>query len=690
MRNIYLRIASNSISKNSIVYVPFVVANAMMSMMLYFLAALSFDPKIRVMNGGETFEMISLYGLIIFLILSIVFIFYLSFFIGKKRRREYSILNSLGMQKKHLLKLMFVENSILAIIGSFLGIIGGVVFYKLLQLALAKFLNGEVDYSFYINWFAVLFVLLTFIFMYLVNFAIQIFLLAAYRNSGYVRSSRGARVSKLNIALALIGLVIMILAYKTEMSIPLSNVVFSNEPIQRFFVACILIFISTFMFFMNGFVCILQLLRKNKKFFYRKANFINISGLFFRMKRSGAGLAAICILSSAAIVLASAILLFLSSADDYLSAMNSESFIIYSELEPGLDARITSSIEKASSKVVPADSVTVIKSSMNLQILCRFSSPTGRITENYENIDLSQDKICAITDLDSYNMLTGNNIELEQEQMGFVGNTTAFRQFCDSNGDIYEIENLDSNQVLKDTYYSEFLLVVPGGHEDLVNYYTSNNLRFIVMVEGATPEANVTAYELWKSRNDFIEKANDSYTYIVKINDSYEKQFAIYNAVVDDLGNDVFLKSSLAEAMERFGIYNGLIFLCMMLLIIFIFMISIILYYKNLFDGLEDADNYELMRKVGLDDKTITVTVNVQMLTTIILPIVLASIHSLFSERFVINIVSMFNLGEPKPFIKLAIISAIVTILIYAILGLLTSRTYIRIVKGKKNQYREI
>ena len=75
--------------------------------------------------------------------------------------------------------------------------------------------------------------------------------------------------------------------------------------IYLFFVAVILVIVGTYSLFTAGSIALLKILRKNKKFYYKTNNFINVSGMIYRMKQNAVGLSNICILSTCVLVMIS-------------------------------------------------------------------------------------------------------------------------------------------------------------------------------------------------------------------------------------------------------------------------------------------------------------------------------------------------------------------------------------------------
>lgn len=105
-----------------------------------------------------------------------------------------------------------------------------------------------------------------------------------------------------NFLISFLGLILIGIGYYLALTI--------KEPIEAmawFFVAVILVIIGTYCCFISGSVTFLRLLKKNKKYYYSPKHFTSVSGMTYRMKRNGAGLASICILSTMVLVTLSSV-----------------------------------------------------------------------------------------------------------------------------------------------------------------------------------------------------------------------------------------------------------------------------------------------------------------------------------------------------------------------------------------------
>ena len=64
-----------------------------------------------------------------------------------------------------------------------------------------------------------------------------------------------------------------------------------------------MVIVATYALFISGSVVLCRILQKNKRYYYKKNHFVAISSMAYRMKRNGAGLASVCILSTMVLVM---------------------------------------------------------------------------------------------------------------------------------------------------------------------------------------------------------------------------------------------------------------------------------------------------------------------------------------------------------------------------------------------------
>ena len=93
-----------------------------------------------------------------------------------------------------------------------------------------------------------------------------------------------------------------------------------------FFVAVLLVIFGTYLLFNAGITVFLQILKKNKRYYYQPNNMISVSNLIFRMKKNAVGLATIAILSTMVLVTMSAATSIFKGSETFKKVMNPHDF----------------------------------------------------------------------------------------------------------------------------------------------------------------------------------------------------------------------------------------------------------------------------------------------------------------------------------------------------------------------------
>jgi putative ABC transport system permease protein len=157
-----------------------------------------------------------------------------------------------------------------------------------------------------------------------------------------------------------------------------------------------------------------------------------------------------------------------------------------------------------------------------------------------------------------------------------------------------------------------------------------------------------------------------------------------------DLFNSYYVKSREAEKNSFYNLYGSLFFLGIMLSSVFLIATVLIIYYKQISEGYEDQNRFEIMQKVGMTKKEIRKSINSQMLTVFFLPLIMAGVHLAFAFPVISKLLVAFSFND-------TILNAAVTLVCFAVFGILyavvykiTSGYYCAIVSGKKIAYDKI
>ena len=129
-----------------------------------------------------------------------------------------------------------------------------------------------------------------------------------------------------------------------------------------------------------------------------------------------------------------------------------------------------------------------------------------------------------------------------------------------------------------------------------------------------------------------------------------------------------------------YSMFGGILFLGIFLGLLFLMGAAMIIYYKQVSEGYEDKERFEIMQKVGMTKVDIRRSINSQLLTVFYLPLVLAGVHLCFAFPFIHKLLILFNLDNRGLLIGTTAVSFAVFAVLYAIVYKLTGNTYYRIV----------
>lgn len=655
----YSKLAVTNIKKNSKTYIPFLLTCIITIAMFYDICSLAGNNGLDSMPGSGEMRMMLTLGTYVVGFFAIIFLFYTNSFLMKRRKKEFGLFNILGMEKRHVSLIIAFETLLTAVISLSLGFFIGISIDKLLFMAIGKMFNTQTTFGFYISTSAmktslILFGLI-FFFMYL-NSIRQIKLsnpIELLHSSEY-----GEKEPKSKWIITILGLLCLSTGYYISLT--------TENPISAmllFFSAVILVIIGTYLLFTAGSVTLLKVLKKNKRYFYKPNHFISVSGMIYRMKQNAAGLANICILSTMVLVMISTTFSLWIGIDDLIKQRYPREITSYSKA-------IEQDIEPIRQE---ADLLLEVMNLTKENVLdYKYVEFSGVQQESFINTDRESiysnvaDAICTVlvTDLESYNKNMNTDYTLEDDEILIYANRKAF------NYDEFEVFDYDFK--IKEQV-NEFI----GNGNSAANVASG---YFIVVKD---EEILDDIYRLQKEA--YGNSSSNLYNYYgfdIDASESDIEQY--YNALIErfaatDISCDVECKTVSYEGF--IALYGGFLFIGIFLSILFIMATILIIYYKQITEGYEDKERFEIMQKVGMDHKLVKKSINSQVLTVFFLPLVTAAIHLAFAFPIVSKLLSMLMLSDIQLFIYCTLgcigVFTIVYILIYSI----TAKSYYSIVK---------
>lgn len=628
----------------------------------YIMLSLSLNKGLKEMAGAATVSYTLGLGSQVIAIFAVIFLFYTNSFLMKRRKNEFGLFNILGMEKKHITKVIGFETLFIFAASLIAGLILGISFDKAMYLLILKLMRYDITLGFYVSrevitttifLFAVIFLLI------LMNSIRQIY---QAKPIELLQSTKaGEREPKTKWLITFLGILCLGCGY--YISVTIENPV---AAIFVFFIAVILVIIGTYLLFTAGSITILKMLRKNKKYYYQTKHFTSISGMIYRMKQNAVGLANICILSTMVLVIISATTSMMIGVDEILNTRYPYDISVYfndlkTENKQDREAFIDSMILDAGLKVTDKISYTYL----NFTVLQEGNNYKPNM--DVEKINAAnKTRSLFVIPLSDYNTVTGENKTLEDDQVLIYSDE----------GDM----NDKSITVCDKTYQVTKQLSEFVGKEALAANTASTDFIIVKdMEELKTMDAAQKAVYGKNTRG--IRNC-----YGLNMTGSKEEQAAAADSISKQVKqrDDSFSIDSKAHGQDSlFSLYGGFFFVGIFLGLIFIMATVLIIYYKQISEGYDDKDRYDIMQKVGMSHGEIKKSIQSQILTVFFLPLITAGIHVAFAFPVMSNILLIFNLTNTTLFISCTVICFLVFAVLYGIIYGVTAKSYYRIVSKR-------
>ena len=658
---LYLKLSLDGIRKNYRLYIPYILTGTLVIMMFYVLLYLSSSKSLWSMPAATFLAAVLPLGIVVIAVFSVLFLFYTNSFLIKTRAREFGLYNILGMNRHNLSILLFFENAIVFIAALLSGLLFGIAFSKMGELILFKLAEAEADYSLNISYFSLIITALCYLAIYALLFLNSLIKVAKLKPIELLNSSKqGEKRPKGNIILALLGLIILLMAY--FLAVYYSG---SFTAIFTFFIAVILVIIATYLLFIAGSVTLCGILKNNKSYYYKSNHFISISSLAYRMKRNGAGLASICILLTMILVMISSTSSLYFALDDSINKRYPGD-INYTLFYRNYDYMIEDNQLVYTDNLV-CENISTIKYLESGGCFTEYGMNNAPV-QGYEDASTALDIGYLYTiSLDEYNRLSNQIITLQDDECLLYTNSRirySYETFKTAYSKEYRVKNyvdeFINNHAMYDYEMPCMILIV----SDLEGFYKDNNI--------ITEQGNIV---YCKSSTDFdvIEDFDETLENL-RQNLSVISEEKVYNRYITSLPD---------QRSSMLGLFSSMLFLGIMLSFVFILATVLIIYYKQTSEGYEDSERFAIMRKVGLEDRQIRKSINSQMLTVFFCPLIMAGIHLCFAFPFVWSMLNMFGFSNLRLMIIVTAVCYVACALLYVIIYLFTSRTYYKIVANE-------
>lgn len=651
---LYMRLAGGNLKKNRQLYGPYLIACIVTVMMMCIMILLEGDRGLNTIEGGQSVAATLMFGCIVIAIFSLIILVYINSLLIKQRKKEFALYNILGMEKRHISKVLFWENTYTALISIISGLVLGTVFSKLLQLILMKIIGGDISFNMDISFSVLFFTAVIFTGFFLLALLMNIRTIRVAQPVELLRgSSEGEREPKSKWVLAVLGVVFLAAGY--VMSIMTKDVV---SAITLFFIAVICVIIGTYLMFIAFSIVLLKGLKKNKRYYYQTKHFATVSGMIYRMKRNAAGLASICILSTMVIVTVSTTVCLYAGVGDIINNM----------YPYDVNMKYYPYSQQTSEKLEAAAEDTAKRQGREIKELYSFSKMSFAANRSGDKLIVDNDTITGIGSVDvtiitpeGYKRLTGEDAGLEKGEVLIYSEKESF-------GDKVELLGEEYKTIKTDEFPKAVFLSIS----------TAN--CGIVADSRETAEAILHRYE------DTTGQIIINGGMYINLDGTDDEKIAFSNALNSEAADFeyefYFLESrQLVEKDGSYSFYGAFFFLGMFLGLVFIFATVMIIYYKQVSEGYDDRKRFDIMQKVGMTEAEVKQTIRSQVLIVFFLPLAAAAMHVAFAFPMIRRILAAFSMTNVTLFAVCTAATFIGFAVIYLLVYLQTSKTYYSIVR---------
>ena len=675
---LYPKLAWQGIRKNAEMYLPYLLMGILMVGVSYIMNYLTRPALMGALSMGGTTLMVLQMGKIVISVFSVIFLYYCNSFLIRRRMKEFGLYNILGMGKGNIARVMLWETLLTALLVFAGGLLLGLSLSRLVEMALINLLHAdytvpmELFYSDGVTW-----VLLLFGGIYVLILLAKLLRMRLSNPVALLKSENtGEKPPKANWFFGLIGLLILLSAYYVA--------AVSQSPLEAlifFFIAVLMVIVATYLLFVSGSVTLCRMLRRNKRYYYQTRHFISVSAMAYRMKRNGAGMATICILCTMVLVILTSTVCLNGGTDSMVDAICPQDVNLTIGLEARngeenwkrLDAMQQMALDVTEEMGLTPENITSQRALV----------ATGKVQNGDYGIITDADSLKAnvleltVYPLSVYEQATGETVTLADRELLYASFKTneAFSSMSFYGSAPYRMIHAEKElpkRLLSADYRSAWGCLV---------VFTNDAEAFRSEITALVGEKSGEAMMMDRLSLHFdLDSEADT--------DTQEKLAkTLRSEAIKSTGKDFYGMSSLSVdtrslcRRDYLSLFGGLFFLGMVLGPLFSIAAVLIMYYKQICEGYEDAERFAVMRKVGLTDAEIRRSINSQVLTVFFAPLLMAGVHMMFAMPMIRLILGAFGLHNDSLFYGIGIGSYVVFAVIYAMMYLLTSRRYYRIVR---------
>ena len=644
------RLAWTNLRKNRTVCLPYILTCTLSVLLFFILLSITLNPSVQAMKGGGSLTVILLFGVVIMAVLCTLFLLYTNSFLMKRRKKELALYGVLGLEKRHIGRILFYEALETFAVSLTVGVLLGMAFGNLLFRLLLNITRLPITIGFPLSPAALGGMAAVFAVLFLLIFLRS---LAQLRTADPIRllqeEKQGETEPKARPVLAAAGILALAGGYGLAVSVRKAS-----DVLGIFLLAVLLVIIGTYCLFTAGSIAMLKLLKRRRRFYYRAKNFVAVSGLLYRMRRNASGLSAICILSTMVMVTVSSTTALYFGQQDILAEKYPLGLTVSCEDTPESRGRA----EEILTEAAGASGVTLEEPFFYSQM----TYGMARMEDAFTLTGEGRAAVCSF--------MTRSDLEELAGPLNFPDLREGELYLLYAQG----VEPLSGGTVSVES--ETFLLA--GQQEYLLPRFTRGGYLFVA--------ADVQDY----TRLMFaLGQQNDIRAGVWACepvgSDADITAFAGAAALrLEKEAPSARITSCRAQAAQEFySLYGGLLFLGIFFGILFLAATVLILYYKQITEGYEDRERFLIMQKVGMDARMVRAAIRRQILLVFFLPLFLAVVHMGFAYTILPKMLVLFGMSNRMLMLLCTAATVLLFAGVYTVFYSLTARTYYRLVERR-------
>lgn len=676
MQKLIMKLAWTNLKKNKEIYIPYIISGLLACAFYYIFVALAMNPGVGKLYGGKTIKETLKLGSRIIALASGVIVLYANSFTMKRRMVEMGLYSVLGLEKRHVRRMVIIETVLVEIGVLAAGTGMGMLLDKLSYALMLRVMRFPITLNSFFSPKMVIETAIVFGIIFLAVILVNCWKITRYNPLALMKEKRsGEKEIRFLWVGTLLGILLLAAAYAIALSVedPL-------EALVKFFGAVLLAAGGTFFVFQSGSIMLFRILQKNKRYYYKPQNFIAVSNLIFRIRKNASGMASICILCSMALVSMIGGISLYKGGRDYLKMMCPTSYGVAITRDAGKeqeDVRHIGEVWKADDEILASaqkEQGLEPVGAENYRYLLIFlgdkAAPYKVETEKRKGGAKIPKSCLTIIDKAAYKEMTGKTIDLKPTEVALYDTRLpkGEKQVQLGNKE-YKVKKLLKNdftqghlmRTMSNLLNDEKTMVVSDletfleGQPEILQGSNVSRIHFYSWKENSRPRESFRA-----------EMRTTLYSDPLLAN---EKMMTVFDRHYDEL--------------EYYQLLGGVIFVGGFLAILFLTAMILVIYYKQYAEGHEDRERFDILKKVGLDVKDINKTIARQVMTVFFLPITLAIIHMAFAYKLIQQILQLIGMVNKQKMLTISIGTSVAMVLFYGLTYLVTAKVYKNIVTKK-------